>query len=421
MKIISMTATFGKLDHAHLELEDGLNLISAPNEGGKSTWCAFWKAMLYGIDTRDRDRAGHLADKNRYQPWSGAPMEGEVVLEWQGRRITLRRGPRGSVPFGSFSAVYSDTGEPVPGLTAAACGEQLVGAGKAVFERSAFLGADGNLSVTSAPELEKRIAALVSSGEEDVSFSQTEARLRDWLNRRRVKKSVGLIPKLEEEARRLDDTAQAQAALAENITALEARQADLQRRRDALQAQQKLHRQLARQDLDRRYAQASRELEDAKQQLDALERDRLRAGQAPDKEQLKKAQGELQYLKVLDEEIKSAEKALSQAEEAYVQAQIAAQDDRFTGLSGEEAAQRVQKELADYAAGLSAAEKRTRLSRLVPILAWPLAALGVFGLISGPLFLTAALPAAAACLIAAFVLARGAKAQRARCAKLLER
>ena len=80
MKIIAMTATFGKLDHAHLELEDGLNLISAPNEGGKSTWCAFWKAMLYGIDTRDRDRAGHLADKNRYQPWSGAPMEGEVVL-----------------------------------------------------------------------------------------------------------------------------------------------------------------------------------------------------------------------------------------------------------------------------------------------------------------------------------------------------
>ena len=345
MKIISMTATFGKLDHAHLELEDGLNLISAPNEGGKSTWCAFWKAMLYGIDTRDRDRAGHLADKNRYQPWWGAPMEGEVVLEWQGRRITLRRGPRGSVPFGSFSAVYSDTGEPVPGLTAATCGEQLAGAGKAVFERSAFLGADGNLSVTSAPELEKRIAALVSSGEEDVSFSQTEARLRDWLNRRRVNKSVGLIPKLEEEARRLDDAAQAQAALAERITALEARQADLQRRRDALQAQQKLHRQLARQDLDRRYAQASRELEDARQQLDALEQDRLRAGPSPDKEQLKKAQGELQYLKVLDEEIKAAEEALAQADEAYVQAQIAAQDDHFSGLSGEEAAALTDRQL----------------------------------------------------------------------------
>ena len=80
MKIRSMTATFGKLDHARLELGDGLNLIYAPNEGGKSTWAAFWKAMLYGIDTRDRDKKGYLADKNRYQPWSGAPMESNTSL-----------------------------------------------------------------------------------------------------------------------------------------------------------------------------------------------------------------------------------------------------------------------------------------------------------------------------------------------------
>ena len=105
MKILSMTATFGKLAGARLELTDGLNLIAAPNEGGKSTWCAFIKAMFYGIDTRDRDKKGHLAEKNKYQPWSGAPMEGEMDLEWQGRRITIRRGPRGSTPFGAFSAV----------------------------------------------------------------------------------------------------------------------------------------------------------------------------------------------------------------------------------------------------------------------------------------------------------------------------
>ena len=79
MKIRTMTAIFGKLDRARLELGDGLNLICAPNEGGKSTWCAFWQAMLYGFDTRERDRKGHLAEKNRYQPWSGAPMAGELA------------------------------------------------------------------------------------------------------------------------------------------------------------------------------------------------------------------------------------------------------------------------------------------------------------------------------------------------------
>ena len=71
-----MTATFGKLQGRSLELGDGLNIIEAPNETGKSTWCAFLKAMFYGIDTRDRDRKGHLADKNRYQ-LVRRPMEGE--------------------------------------------------------------------------------------------------------------------------------------------------------------------------------------------------------------------------------------------------------------------------------------------------------------------------------------------------------
>lgn len=102
MKIRSMTATFGKLDHARLELGDGLNLIYAPNEGGKSTWAAFWKAMLYGIDTRDRDKKGYLADKNRYQPWSGAPMEGTMDLEWAAGTSPSAGVPRQRSPSGPF-------------------------------------------------------------------------------------------------------------------------------------------------------------------------------------------------------------------------------------------------------------------------------------------------------------------------------
>lgn len=48
MRIYQMTATFGKLEHETLTLEPGLNVIHAPNEWGKSTWCAFLLAMLYG-------------------------------------------------------------------------------------------------------------------------------------------------------------------------------------------------------------------------------------------------------------------------------------------------------------------------------------------------------------------------------------
>ena len=56
MKLISMTATFGCLAHETLTFSDGLTLIGAPNGRGKSTWCAFLRTMLYGLDTRQRDR-----------------------------------------------------------------------------------------------------------------------------------------------------------------------------------------------------------------------------------------------------------------------------------------------------------------------------------------------------------------------------
>ena len=137
MKIIEMTATFGCLDHAVLRPGEGFTLIMANNESGKSTWAAFLRAMLYGFPPRDRDKAGYLAEKNRYQPWSGAPMEGEIQLELEGRDITIRRGPRRNIPFGAFSAVYTGTQEPVPGLTASNCGELLTGVGAEVFTRSA--------------------------------------------------------------------------------------------------------------------------------------------------------------------------------------------------------------------------------------------------------------------------------------------
>ena len=80
MKIYSMTATFGKLERQTLTLQPGLNIIEAPNEWGKSTWCAFITAMLYGIETKARTTQSTLADKEHYAPWSGMPMEGRMDL-----------------------------------------------------------------------------------------------------------------------------------------------------------------------------------------------------------------------------------------------------------------------------------------------------------------------------------------------------
>ena len=100
MKILSMTATFGKLSHQTLSFQPGLNVITAPNEWGKSTWCAFITAMLYGIDTRERTTQSALADKERYAPWSGEPMSGRMDILWNGKAITIERRTKGRSIFG---------------------------------------------------------------------------------------------------------------------------------------------------------------------------------------------------------------------------------------------------------------------------------------------------------------------------------
>ena len=155
MKLLRLTATFGCLDHATLEFGPGLTLIEAPNGGGKSTWCAFLRTMLYGLDTRQRDKKGAPADKNRYRPWNGAPMEGLLVCEHEGKRLELRRTSAGGVPMGEFSARWQETGLPVDGMTAETAGERLPGLSQEVFDRSVFL-KQTDLAVSQSQELEKR-------------------------------------------------------------------------------------------------------------------------------------------------------------------------------------------------------------------------------------------------------------------------
>ena len=204
-----MKASFGKLRNAELLLEDGLNIINLPNEAGKSTWSAFIRAMLYGINTSERDRAGYLADKTKYRPWGEYPMEGAMDIIWRGREITLTRKSKGSGLMGYSEAYYTGTSEPCPELSGKSPGDILIGVPEQVFRRSAFISRP-SMALDKDTELEKRISALVTSGDEDTSYTEASERLGKWLRKRNRKPSgllIGIeakIQKLEERLERLE-------------------------------------------------------------------------------------------------------------------------------------------------------------------------------------------------------------------------
>lgn len=237
MIVRKMTASFGVLQNRTLAFTPGLNIIEAPNEYGKTTWCAFLRAMLYGIDTAQRSRGGKKPDKVLYAPWNGAPMAGTMDLSFRGKEITLSRTTRApSAPMRGFSAVYSRSGQPVPGLTGENAGEAFTGASLPVFERTAFIGPAG-IGVRQGAELEKKIASLVTAGEENGSFSEAEARLRA-LQRKCRYRSSGRLPELEAEM----------AAAKENLAAMEKTAAELARAEEMAE-NARLHAMSARKNL----------------------------------------------------------------------------------------------------------------------------------------------------------------------------
>ena len=192
MRIRSMTATFGKLEHDTLTLQPGLNIIHAPNEWGKSTWCAFLLAMLYGMDTRAKATRFTLPEKERYAPWSGSPMSGSIRLDWNGRDITIERTTKGRIPLGSFRAYETETGLAVPELNGSNCGQLLLGVERSVFQRAGFIRL-ADLPVTQDEALSRRLNALVTTGDDTGDGARLEKGLRELKNRVRYNRT-GLLP-----------------------------------------------------------------------------------------------------------------------------------------------------------------------------------------------------------------------------------
>lgn len=289
MHILEMQAAYGRLRGDSLRLEPGLNLIYAPNESGKSTWCSFIRTMLYGLPTR---QSGPLADKNRFAPWTGEAMQGRMDLETGGQRWTvLRDTRRASAPMQNFACTYTGTAQPVPEVNGQNLGETLLGVPREVFQCSAFIGQSG-LAVSQDPELERRIAALLSTGQEDVSYSESYDRLKKQLNRRRHNKT-GLIPQLEQEQARLDDALRRQTELSAQLENAREQQCTAQTRVEELEQRRAQWEALGKQEALRQWRAAQEDLACRHQQLTALQQ---LDGNLPDRDTLARMQAQLELL-----------------------------------------------------------------------------------------------------------------------------
>lgn len=287
MEIQEMRATFGKLQDTTLALRPGLNCIYAPNESGKSTWSHFLRIMLYGLNTRDR---GVMADKNRFAPWSGVAMRGQLhVTDEDGMALTLARDTRrANAPMGQFTCTYTGTATAVAGIDGQNAGEVLLGVPREVFVRSAFI-RQSALAVDSDAELERRIAALITTGEEDFSYTQVRERLKKQLNRRRSNRVTGQLPALEREIAELEGQLQQLESLSQQAESAQQRLDALSTQIKELEAQQTAWQQLQRRQTAQQYAKAESAAQQAQQRAEWLAE---AAGTLPEDDLLNRMEGQ---------------------------------------------------------------------------------------------------------------------------------
>ena len=337
MLIQRMSAAFGRLRNETLQFQDGLNIIEAPNETGKSTWCAFLTAMLYGINSRERDKAGFIADKNRYAPWDGSSMSGRLECHADGADITLTRTTRRqTAPMADFQAVYTGTASSVEGLTGANCGETLLGVSREVFERSAFIRQSG-LAITQDSGLECRVASLISSGEEGTSYTEAYDALKKQLNRRRFNKS-GQLPALESELAEVQQQLAAAVQLQQQLTNARERTQALESDVHALSDELAQHVQWEAAQKHRQLAALTADADTAAQRVHSLTQ-QLEADRVPDMETIGRLRGAIVNLETVRKNVEKARTDRDKAMKALLRAKKNVSDSPFAGQTAEEARQ----------------------------------------------------------------------------------
>ena len=192
--------SFGKLHNFSLALEEGINLLSAPNESGKSTLANFLRFAFYGFaDGRKKELAEN--DKKLYTPWDTPRAEGSVVVKKGDVRYRVFRSSAGTKETVEVTSVATGRqafeGE-VPG-------EALFGVSEEVFSRTLFF---RQLTLPQGKEkdgvLAEQLQNLAVSAEEQVCSRDALERLNKAKTELKGRAGAGWIPRLEQESARLE-------------------------------------------------------------------------------------------------------------------------------------------------------------------------------------------------------------------------
>lgn len=209
---------FGKLRALKLEFVPGLNLVFAPNEGGKSTLQRFLVGMLYGqlrADLRVQRRLDAWVEP--YKPWNGSEYGGILWCRFEAdRELEIHRF------FGREETrfeIRTATGEDITGqYEQQRNGEVLfayahLGMPKGLFESVGIIRENQVAALSGYESIRDRIANLAQSGDEELSIRKSLLKIQEKLDSigsdraptRPYKQALDLVQSLQAEHKGLQE------------------------------------------------------------------------------------------------------------------------------------------------------------------------------------------------------------------------
>ncbi len=161
---------FGGLHDVYLDFTKPITEVCERNGYGKTTICAFIKAMLYGMETT-KVNDNTLSERAHYMPFNHGLYGGYIFIEYDGKVYQITRrfneksktGDKLSVRVNGEEGHTDELGDDV--------GYKLFGVDRASFERTAFFSSlfDGDIAT---PDISRKITGFMGDVVDDSSFER---------------------------------------------------------------------------------------------------------------------------------------------------------------------------------------------------------------------------------------------------------
>lgn len=170
---------FGKLHDYSIDFSDNLIVVCEENGWGKSTFAAFIRAMLYGLEG-ERKRSLEENERKKYKPWQGGVFGGQLLFEVNGKKYQISRIFRDKEANDEFELRDAQTNLPSKDYSNK-IGEEIFKINRESFMRTIFIGQNA-CETTATDDINAKIGNLADNSNDLNNFDLASARLTEIIN-----------------------------------------------------------------------------------------------------------------------------------------------------------------------------------------------------------------------------------------------